>query len=103
MEKKKAVIIGAGPAGLTAAFELLFAAFWLVQMVFFVVFNLKYPFSCTMDFRYIVPTALLGSIFIASASRNLPGERLKKLFGVTAAGAATCLSVLAVVMFCSII
>ncbi len=37
-----------------------------VQLLFFIYFNIKYPFGCTMDFRYVVPllfckVALLGS------------------------------------------
>ncbi len=39
-------------------------AFWIVLIVSFQWFNVKYPFGCTMDFRYIVPTALIGSVFL---------------------------------------
>lgn len=38
---------------------------WLVQMAFFVSFNIQYPFGCTMDFRYIVVTLLTGAGFLA--------------------------------------
>ena len=34
---------------------------WLTQMVSFILFNLKYPMGCTMDFRYIVPTVFTGA------------------------------------------
>ena len=39
----------------------------LIQIVFFILFNIQYPFGCTMDFRYIVPTVLCGAIYLAVA------------------------------------
>ena len=46
-------------------------AFWLVQMISYITFNLKFPDSCTMDFRYIVPTCLCGSIYLAAFWQQL--------------------------------
>ena len=40
------------------------AAFWTVTITSYLWFNMKYPFGCTMDFRYIVPTVLVSSIFL---------------------------------------
>ena len=37
---------------------------WLIQIGFFVLFNVQYPYGCTMDFRYIVPTVLIGAIYL---------------------------------------
>lgn len=42
----------------------LIGSVWLVQMLFFVYFNVQYPFGCTMDFRYIVITLLTGAAFL---------------------------------------
>lgn len=39
------------------------AAVWLVAIASFVYFNIRYPFGCTMDFRYIVPTVVTGAVF----------------------------------------
>lgn len=36
---------------------------FFVQMSFFVYFNIKYPFRCSMDFRYIVPVLFCGIAF----------------------------------------
>ena len=33
---------------------------FIIQLGFFIYFNLKYPFGCTMDFRYIVPLLFCG-------------------------------------------
>lgn len=37
---------------------------FVVQLAFFVYFNIKYPFGCSMDFRYIVPLLFSGVVFI---------------------------------------
>ncbi|MBO5912107.1 MAG: glycosyltransferase family 39 protein [Clostridia bacterium] len=37
---------------------------FLVELAFFVYFNIAYPFGCSMDFRYIVPVLLSGFAFI---------------------------------------
>ena len=42
------------------------AMFWLALMVSYVAFNIKYPDSCTMDFRYIVPTVICGAVYLAA-------------------------------------
>jgi hypothetical protein len=48
---------------------------WLAQMACFLAFNLEYPFGCTMDFRYILPTAIIGAIYIGIALNHLNGKR----------------------------
>jgi hypothetical protein len=40
------------------------AFLWLLLMLSFVYFNIKYPFGCSMDFRYIVPTVVIGAGFL---------------------------------------
>ena len=44
---------------------------WLLQMISFVIFNIKYPYRCSMDFRYIVPTVICGLSFIAAAQGSI--------------------------------
>lgn len=44
--------------------EKVLVAFWCVTIISYLWFNLKYPFGCTMDFRYIVPSALICSVFL---------------------------------------
>ena len=41
-----------------------FLILWLIQIGFFILFNVQYPYGCTMDFRYIVPTAVIGAIYL---------------------------------------
>jgi 4-amino-4-deoxy-L-arabinose transferase-like glycosyltransferase len=47
---------------------------WLVQIGSFIVFNVGFPFGCTMDFRYIVPTAIIGAIYTGIALDHLKGR-----------------------------
>ena len=42
----------------------LLVACWGVTLIFYIWFNIQYPFGCTMDFRYLVPTAIIGSLLI---------------------------------------
>lgn len=44
---------------------------WIVQEISFIYFNIKYPFGCTMDFRYIVTTLLTGTTFLCIALDNI--------------------------------
>lgn len=48
---------------------------WVVQVLSFIYFNIQYPFGCTMDFRYIVPTLLTGITFICMAVDNIIKNR----------------------------
>lgn len=55
------------------------AALWLLMMLSFVYFNIKYPFGCTMDFRYIVPTVITGAAFLGLLSDSLSGSKAGKV------------------------
>ena len=72
---------------------------WLVQMGSFIVFNVGFPFGCTMDFRYIVPTVITGAIYTGIALDHLKnkGKALPNVLfyvGVTAIAAFGLASVL---------
>ena len=60
---------------------------WLIQMGAYLAFNLQYPFGCTMDVRYIVPTIIVGAAYLGIAldhlkDRNTPAANLLFYFGV---------------------
>ncbi len=44
---------------------------WGTQLASFVLFNLQLPFGCTMDYRYMVPTCVVGALCIAMAADTL--------------------------------
>lgn len=39
---------------------------WAVNLISFYSFNYKYPYICTMDFRYIIPTVFTGIVLIGN-------------------------------------
>ena len=47
------------------------AVLFVVQLGFFIYFNIRYPFGCTMDFRYIVPLLFCGVMFLGGAAERL--------------------------------
>lgn len=49
-------------------FGLAFA--WLLQVGSFIWFNIQYPFACTMDYRYIPLTTIIGAIFMGIFFRH---------------------------------
>lgn len=79
-----------------ARFGLFFV--WLLLMVSFVVFNIRYPFGCTMDFRYIMPTCIIGAIYLGMAVERLNRKGWQRVF-VYAAYAAVALFAASSVMF----
>lgn len=38
--------------------------YWAVLFVMYVIFCFRYPHNCTMDFRYLTPTLLIGGLFL---------------------------------------
>lgn len=44
---------------------------WLLQVSSFIWFNFGYPFACTMDYRYIPLTTVIGGIFLGICFRHL--------------------------------
>jgi hypothetical protein len=57
--------------------------FWFVQMLFFVYFNICYPFGCTMDFRYIPLTVVCGAAFVGLFLQKINDGKLNILSKVT--------------------
>lgn len=49
--------------------------FWF-NIVSFVIMNLKLPYACSMDFRYIVPTLYSGAIGVYYGLKNLSNEKV---------------------------
>lgn len=79
-------------------------ALWFVLYAFFIYFNIEYPYGCTMDYRYIVPTAFTGAICIGTlydqlkTQQNL-GARIVRIVSVLSIAVFCIFSVL---MYCFI-
>ena len=59
-----------------------FVILWTVVMAFFFKFCLEYPFTCSMDFRYIVPTLLVGVVFLGKLLEVVEEKREKAFYRV---------------------
>lgn len=58
-----------------------FMAFYqVITYLNFVVFSIQYPHTCSMDFRYIVPTCVVGAVFIGMMINRL-GASLQEKYG----------------------
>lgn len=54
-------------------------ALWTLLYGSSVLFNLSYPYGCTMDFRYVVPTGVLGGICLGALyARLCPADGEKR-------------------------
>lgn len=54
-----------------SAQKLFLVSFWLAMMLSFYKMAHDYPFTCTMNFRYITPTVMIGCLFIGFALNKL--------------------------------
>lgn len=87
-------------------------AIWLIMMVSYISFNVRYPFGCTMDYRYIVPVALVNAMtygyfyHIADVETNKTSNVLYQKFGSVFLSFVKILTILfavfSMVMFCNI-
>lgn len=77
---------------------------WGVIYITFLYFNIEYPFGCTMDFRYIVPTAFLGAIFMGSVFEKACNRKTKKavLCRFTIGTVTMLFGICSILMFCMI-
>lgn len=81
----------------------LLGCFWLVLMAAYIQFNIEYPCGCTMDFRYVVPTALIGAVFLGAWWEKLPDNRpVGRLFRRAAIGLTGCFAILSLVLYCNL-
>lgn len=55
-----------------------FFALWSLLVLSFIYFNIKYPFGCTMDFRYIVPTVITGAAFLGLLADRLTKSGIRR-------------------------
>lgn len=74
----------------------------VVIMASYIAFNIKYPYGCTMDFRYIAPVfiinALLFGRFLEGNKTKKCGKALYRISGVMILS----FSLLSIYMFCTI-
>ncbi|MBQ8134938.1 MAG: glycosyltransferase family 39 protein [Clostridia bacterium] len=62
--------------------KVFFVLFYLVIIVSYYIFCMKYPYPCTEDIRYASPTIIIGALFIGYVINNLSAKKTK-LFEIT--------------------
>ncbi len=87
--------------GISALNRFALAGLWLLQIVFFILFNLKYPFGCTMDYRYMVPTCIVGAIYLGIALDDIRGKekRFPRILYVLAVAAVCAFAFVSVLFY----
>ncbi|HAU84346.1 MAG TPA: hypothetical protein DCW90_02190 [Lachnospiraceae bacterium] len=77
---------------------------WGVIYSTFLYFNVEYPFGCTMDFRYIVPTAFLGAIFIGKCFDQIGSKKTRKalIYRIVMGTIIGGFGIISIFMFCMI-
>ncbi len=85
--------------------EKVFLVFYQVLMfVYFIKFAFDFPHDCSMDYRYIVPTCVLGSFFIGAAAEHFSEVHAKngtlvKTVNITVASAAILFCLTSVIVY----
>ncbi|MGI5999444.1 MAG: ArnT family glycosyltransferase [Candidatus Merdisoma sp.] len=74
---------------------------WIWLYLNHVVLNIRLPYGCTMDFRYIVPTALIGAVFLGIYVEKCVREPnlFRRVFAGVCAAALICMTVSGMYMF----
>lgn len=58
----------------------MFSIIHIMNIISYIAFNLSYPYTCTMDFRYLVPNVFTGMIFLVLGLERLrENEKLNNL------------------------
>lgn len=74
----------------------------VVLMVSYIVFNIKYPYGCTMDFRYIAPVFVISSLLFGRFLDLNKENKFSKLIYCISSVTVLTYSVLSIYMFCTI-
>ncbi|PHV70181.1 hypothetical protein CS063_11935 [Sporanaerobium hydrogeniformans] len=73
-----------------------------VLMVSYIVFNIKYPYGCTMDFRYIAPVFVINTLLFGSFIDKNKDKKYGTAFYRLSIGSIFIFSLLSIYMFCVI-
>lgn len=70
----------------------------------YISFNIQYPFGCTMDFRYVVPIALMNALAVGEVVNDLGNynKQIATSMSTIISAIVIVFSVLSIVMFCNI-
>lgn len=77
-------------------------AVWALYIISYISFNVSYPYSCTMDFRYIVPTCFTGAFFLGIAFDALWQKKslVPRILAAGAGALAGSFCIVSIYMYC---
>jgi 4-amino-4-deoxy-L-arabinose transferase-like glycosyltransferase len=75
---------------------------WLTAFMAYFLFTIRYPFWCSMDYRYAIITSLTGALFLASGMPQGKGGRLASVYRVMVWCALCAFAVGSIAMYTSI-
>ncbi len=64
-------------SGIDGTMKALWGGFYSLMMLNFYNMSAKYPFTCTMNFRYITPTVIIGAFFMGVTIKRLKEKSSK--------------------------
>jgi len=73
-----------------------------VLMISYIAFNIKYPYGCTMDFRYIAPVFVICALLFGRFLDLNKDKKISNLIHRISAVAVLTFSILSIYMFCVI-
>ncbi len=53
--------------------------FYFVLIASYIYFNINYPYSCTMNFRYIIPTIFIGTLMLLDIVNDIKKENIESI------------------------
>ncbi len=87
--------------GLTPTEKTLFGSFYALLIINFYKMSKDYPFTCTMNFRYITPTVIIGAFFLGITLKNLSSEdeKTERAVKIAAGSLALLFAIMSVIIF----
>ncbi|WP_352401144.1 glycosyltransferase family 39 protein [Anaerotignum sp.] len=73
-----------------------------VLLVSYIIFNIKYPYGCTMDFRYVAPVFIINSLLFGRFLDKHHDKKFSMVFYGISGGVVLIFSLLSIFMFCII-
>lgn len=57
--------------------------FYFVLIASYIYFNINYPYSCTMNFRYIIPAVFIGALMLFDIINDINKENIESIVVLT--------------------
>lgn len=83
-------------------YKLILIGLLCTYYIMYIGFNIKYPYSCTMDYRYIVPVSIVQARILGKTNECINKNSITKAYNITVGTLLSVFGVFSIIMFCSI-